>query len=185
MPILSGSLILMMGLLPQAQSLPAGTRVEARLESPVKTGTSAAGQDIHAVLARPIRLADRTVVPEGSRLDGRIETIEAAGRSGQGRVRLVFREIELRDGRHVSTWITESYAASLPNRRRRFVLWMGFGSAAGALISGTAARVSGILGGGLIGFIIAANSADSPPPDLTLSPGRILHLRLGEDTVVP
>src|SRR4051794_1788623 len=113
MPALCRSLILILALLPQAPSLPLGTRIEARLESAIRTSSSAVGEDVFAVLTKPIRLESRTIVPEGTRLDGRIETIVAANRSTQGRVRLVFREMEFQDGLRVSTWITESYSAAL------------------------------------------------------------------------
>ena len=45
-------------------------------------------------------------------------------------------------------------------------------------------RVAGILGGALIGFVIAGNSDDLKRPDLTLSRGQTLHLELGEDLAV-
>jgi hypothetical protein len=169
---------------PQGQAIPIGARVEARLESTVKTGSSVQGEKVLAVVVKPLRVAGETVVPEGSRLNGRIETIEAGSRSSPGRVRLVFREIDITDGRRVSTWITESYTAMAPRRGRRYVLWMGLGGAAGAFVGGTAARVSGILGGTLIGFIVANNSGGDKLPDLTLPSGRLLHLRVGEETNV-
>jgi hypothetical protein len=164
----------------QSGLVPAGTRVDARLESTVQTATSNSGDAIVAVVAEPIRAAGRIVVPEGSRLNGRVETIEAASRSSEGRVRLVFREIQFPDGRTVATWITNSYSAPTPKRGLRHLLYMGVGGGAGAFIGGKAARVTGIIGGTLVGFIIASNSDDSPP-DLTLRPGRLLRLELGED----
>lgn len=169
---------------PLPQAIPVGTPVEARLESTIKTGSSANGERVVADLVKPIQLVNQTVVPAGSRLNGRIETIEAASQSAPGRVRLVFREIELTDGRRISTWITESYSTMPPRRGRRYVLSMALGGGAGALIGGTAARVSGILGGTLIGFIVASNTGSASLPDLTLPSGRVLHLRVGEETVV-
>jgi hypothetical protein len=171
-------------LFPPPQAIPVGTRVEARLESTIKTGSSAMGERVVADLVKPIRLVNQTVVPAGSRLNGRIETIEAGSPSTPGRVRLVFREIEMADGRLASTWITESYSATPPRRGRRYLLSMGLGGAAGAFIGGTAARVSGILGGTLIGFIIASNTGTASLPDLTLPSGRVLHLQVGEETKV-
>jgi hypothetical protein len=176
--------IFLMLLVPLPQAVPVGTRVEARLESTIKTGSSAPGESVIASLVKPIRLANQTIVPAGSRLSGRIETIEAGSQSSPGRVRLVFREIDLKDGRRAATWITESYSAPPPRRGRRYLLSMGLGGAAGALIGGTAARVSGILGGALIGFIVASNTGGANLPDLTLPSGRVLHLQVGEETIV-
>jgi hypothetical protein len=58
---------------------------------------------------------------------------------------------------------------------------MGIGAAAGAAIGGKAVRTTGIIGGTLVGFIIAANYGGANLPDLTLRPGQMLHLQLGED----
>jgi len=165
----------------QATVIPAGTRVDARLESSVQTASSSVGDVILAIVAAPIRVGGRIIVPQGSRLKGRVETIQPATDSNEGRVRLVFREIVLSDGRTVSTWITNTFSASPPKRKLRYVLSMGIGAAVGSLIGGTAARTSGIIGGTLVGFIIAGNYGSPKLPDLTLRRGRVLHLQLGED----
>ena len=165
----------------QSAFIPAGTPVEAKLESSVKTASAAAGDSVVAVVTGPLRAAGNIIVPAGSRLNGRVETVEPATREAAGRVRIVFREIEFSDGRRVSTWITNSFGGFPPKRKLRYVLYMGAGGAAGALIGGKAARAAGILGGALIGFVIAGNSGNSRLSDLSLSPGKILHLQLGED----
>jgi hypothetical protein len=172
---------LLLVVLTQSVPVPAGTRVEARLESTVHTATSNIGDEVVAVLTRAIRADGIVIVPLGSRLNGRIETIEAATRDSEGHVRLVFRQIDLPDGRHASTWMTNSFSASPPKRNRRYLIYTAVGAAAGAFIGGNAARVAGILGGSLVGFVIAANSLDTKLPDLTLKSGTTIHLELGED----
>ena len=132
--------------------------MEARLESAVGTGTSSVGDRVVATVTKPVFAADGTVIPQGSRLYGRIETLQAATASNEGRVRLVFRELELPGGLRCQTWITESFAASPPSRGLRYILYMGAGGATGALIGGRAARAAGVLGGTLLGFIVANNS---------------------------
>jgi hypothetical protein len=163
---------------------PAGTRVEVRLQSSITTRVSAAGDEVLAVLTKPILAGNALLIPKGSLLHGRVETIAAATQSSVGRVRIVFREIELADGRRTSTWITNSFTASAPNRTLRYFLYPGAGGIAGALIGGSALRAAGIIGGSLIGFIVAINSGTAKLSDLTLSPGKILHLQLGEDLVL-
>jgi hypothetical protein len=169
----------------QPEAVPAGTRLEARLETAVQTATSDIGDDVVAVFTRPLRLSGKVAVPEGSRLHGRVETIQAATRTNEGHVRLVFREIQFPDGRRVPAWITNSFAASRPKRGLKYVVLMGTGAVAGAFIGGENARVAGILGGLLTGFVIAGNSGPSRPADVTLKPGRQIALELREDLVVP
>ena len=168
-------------ILAQSTPVPAGAHLEARLETSVKTGTSQAGDDVVAILIDPIRSAGKVIVPRGSRLNGRVETIESATQTNGGRVRLVFREIQFPDGRRVSTWITNSFAAPPPKRSLRYLLYMGAGGAAGSFIGGKTARLAGLLGGTLVGFVVAGNSGNAKRPDLTLGAGQILHLQLGED----
>ena len=87
----------------QPGSVPAGTMVQAKLETSVKTASSEVGDAVVAVLTKPVLAADRIMVPGGSRLHGRVETIQHATRTNEGRVRLVFREIQLPNGNRVST----------------------------------------------------------------------------------
>jgi hypothetical protein len=161
--------------------VPAGTSVDARLEMPVRTATSAAGDAVSAVLSEPVRAAGRIVLPEGSRLNGRVETIAPATVVNRGRLRLAFREIHFPDGRTMPTWITSSFSASPPKRSLRYVLFVTIGGAAGAFAGGKSARVAGIIGGTLAGFLIAANSSPEKLPDVELKRGELLRLQLGED----
>jgi hypothetical protein len=170
-------------LMPPGATVPAGTRVNARLQSIVHTRTSREGDAVTAVLTGPIRSAGQIVVPEGTYLNGRVETVQAATKSNEGRVRLVFRELEFPDGRRLSTWITDAYGAKPPRRHLRYLIYTGVGGTGGGLIGGKNARVAGILGGVLIGFIIAGNSGDSGS-DVTLHRGRALHLELGADLII-
>ena len=169
----------------QSETVPAGMRVEAKLQTIVKTETSEIGDEVVALISRPLRMAGRVVIPEGSRLNGRIETVQAATRTNEGRVRLLFREIEFPDGRRAPAWITNSFAASPRNRGLKYFLYMGTGAAAGAFIGGENARVAGILGGLLTGFVIAGNSRSAKLPDLTLKAGKQISLELREDLVFP
>src|SRR5207247_6839760 len=166
MGIVFAGLILLTGQF-QPAVLPAGTGLDARLESSVKTGSSEVGDNVVAVVASSVRAAGKVVVPQGSTLKGRVETIQPATRDAEGRVRLVFREIDLPDGRHLSTWITNAFGASPPKRKLRYALLMGAGGAAGGLAGGKTARLAGILGGTLVGFVMARSGKDSTAPTLT------------------
>jgi hypothetical protein len=171
---------LMVLVLAQSGSVPAGSALEARLESSVHTSASSVGDRVSAVVIGG-RGKSAFLIPEGTRLTGRVETIQPATRTNEGRVRLVFREMQFPDGRMVQTWITNSFDAPPSKPNRRYALLMGSGAAAGGLIGGNTARVAGILGGVLVGFVVAENSGNSKLHDLTLKRGQTLHLQLGED----
>jgi hypothetical protein len=181
MRILSVLLFMLICQAARAALIPAGTQVDARLETLIQTATSDAGDEILAVVVEPIRADGKVMVPAGARLNGRVETIEPATETNEGRVRLAFREIEFPDGRRVSAWITNSFSASPPKRKLRYALYTGIGAVAGGLVGGKKARVSGILGGTIVGLVIAGNSGNGKSSDLKLKPGRVLRLRIGED----
>jgi hypothetical protein len=165
-------------------SVPAGTAITAKLEQAVNTASSRAGDEIVAVVARSVVHAGSIAVPEGSLLLGRIETIQPARREVEGRVRLLFREIEFANGARVATWITSSFVAKTPNRTARYIAYTAIGAAAGGLAGGKKARVAGILGGTIVGFVIAGSRNAAGASDLTLRAGQEIELRFGEDLVV-
>jgi len=168
-------------LLAQSATVPAGTSLRAKLETPVRTARSEVGDGVVAVLTRPVRATDKIIVPSGSRLQGRVETIQPATRANEGRVRLVFREILFPDGRRMTTWITNSFGAAAPKRNDRYALYMGIGAVAGGLIGGRSGRVAGVIGGTLTGFVVAGNRSGPALRDLTLKAGQEIRLQLGED----
>src|SRR4051812_46296468 len=110
---------LLICLLLQAVPLPAGTAIDARLESAIKTATSAIGDEVFAVMTHPVRGPSQVIIPKGARLTGRVEIIQQATADNEGRVRIVFREIRLPDGRNFRTWITDSFQAMPPKQNRR------------------------------------------------------------------
>jgi hypothetical protein len=170
---------------PAEPTVPAGTHLQAKLQSEVNTGRSKTGQAVTAVVTAPLRTSKTVVVPQGSLLNGRVETIQAATHTEEGRVRLVFRDLQFPDGRHVSTWITNSFEAPAPRRKLRYALFMTAGAAGTGAIAGKSARTAGALGGALLGFVLAGLGDDSNRSDLTLRAGKTLHLEFREDLVLP
>src|SRR5690242_10673052 len=125
---------------PPPPTVPAGTQLRAKLQSEVKTGRTKTGETVAAVVTVPLRASKTVIVPKGSLLSGRVETIQAATPTEEGRVRLVFRDLQFPDGRHVSTWITNSFEAPQAKRKLRYALFMTAGAAGTGAIAGKSAR---------------------------------------------
>jgi hypothetical protein len=179
-------LLLVLGSGPRPMpTVPAGTHVDAKLQSDVNTGTSKTGEVVVAVVTSPLRESSTVVVPRGSRLNGRVETIQPATHTEEGRVRLVFRDIQFPDGHHVSAWITNSFEAPMPKRKLRYALFMTVGGAAAGFVAGRSARAAGAIGGVLVGYVLAGLGEDSDRSNLTLHSGKTLHLEFREDLIVP
>jgi hypothetical protein len=80
-------------------ALPDGSLVHARLATPLSSATAQKGQDIEAVLSRPLFDSDRLILPQGSRLKGTVRQVQPARlwkRNGQ--LRIAFLELVPPDG---------------------------------------------------------------------------------------
>jgi hypothetical protein len=79
--------------------LPEGSVVHARLLTPLSSATAQKGQDVEAVLARPLLDGDRLILPQGSRLLGAVGQVQPARRlKKNGQLRIAFHQVVLPDG---------------------------------------------------------------------------------------
>jgi len=61
------------------QELPSGTIIEARFSSPSGSSISHRGDAVTATVIAPVTLGGRIVIPQGSTLNGSVETVEPVG----------------------------------------------------------------------------------------------------------
>jgi hypothetical protein len=79
--------------------LPEGSVVHARLLTPLSSATAQKGQDVEAVLSRPLFEGDRLILPQGSRLLGTVGQVQPARRMKKnGQLRIAFHQVALPDG---------------------------------------------------------------------------------------
>ena len=80
-------------------SLPPGSVVHARLVTAMNSATTQKGDEVEAVLSRPLFDGERLVLPQGSRLKGSVLQVRPARRlKKNGQLRMTFRELTLPDG---------------------------------------------------------------------------------------
>ncbi len=78
---------------------PDGSVVAARLVTPLSSATAHRGDEVEAIVSRPLFDGDRLLVPAGSVLKGTVIQVHAAHRMGRnGELRPVFRELVLPEG---------------------------------------------------------------------------------------
>jgi hypothetical protein len=78
---------------------PSGSSVHVRLLTALSSGTSRQGDEVEAVISRPLFDGDRLVLPQGSLLKGSVVQVRAARRlSRNGQLRMVFHQLLLPDG---------------------------------------------------------------------------------------
>jgi len=132
-------------------ALAPGTRARLMLLTPVSASASREGDALHARLLEPVRLGDRTVLPEGCVFEGRIARTRPPRRLIRGgQLRLVFDRLILPDGaiREISTSLdavesdhhsplridTEGTVASGPQSKKAMLLNLGVSYAFGKIV---------------------------------------------------
>lgn len=79
--------------------LPEGSVVHARLLTGLSSASAHKGEEVEAVLARPLFDGDRLLYPQGSRLLGTVSQVQPARRlKKNGQLRIAFHEVVLPDG---------------------------------------------------------------------------------------
>ena len=79
--------------------LPEGSVVHARLLTALSSATAQKGQDVEAMLTRPLFESDRLILPQGSKLEGTVGQVHPAGRMKKnGQLRIAFHQVVLPDG---------------------------------------------------------------------------------------
>ncbi len=78
---------------------PDGSVVQAQLLTPLSSATSQKGDEVQAVVSRPLFDGERLIVPQGSILKGAVLQVRPARHPGRnGELRLVFHQLVLPDG---------------------------------------------------------------------------------------
>jgi type IV secretory pathway VirB10-like protein len=107
-PINFGSEVLPQEALTIGGLLPPGSLVHARLVTALNSGTTQKGDQVEAVLSRPLFDGKRLILPEGSLLKGSVLQVSPARRlKRNGQLRMTFRELTPPEG------VTEKVEAAL------------------------------------------------------------------------
>jgi hypothetical protein len=107
-PLNFGSEVLPQQALSIGGPLPPGSVVHARLVTALDSGTTQKGDEVEAVLSRPLFDGERLVLPEGSMLKGSVSQVRPARRlKRNGQLRMTFHELTAPEG------VTEKVEASL------------------------------------------------------------------------
>jgi hypothetical protein len=131
-------------------SLPAGTPVTVRLQTPVSSASSEAGEIFDAVLDEPLVVGGQTVAPRGAAVRGKVTIARHSGRLHHpGELGLTLVSVTL-GNEDVPLETSHIYAKGKSHKKRNLAL-IGGGTGAGALIGGVASGGTGALIGSAIG----------------------------------
>lgn len=136
-------------------SVPAGTELQVRLSESIATNRDTSGDSFQAVVAEPVVIDGKTVIPKDAPVSGQIVSVRESGRlTGVARMRLMLKSVQV-DGKEYELH-TGDYSRRGGNHRKRNWAFIGGGAGGGALIGALAAGGKGAAIGGPIGAGIAA-----------------------------
>ena len=131
-------------------SIPAGTAITVRLQSPVSSASNHAGDHFQAVLAANLTVHGRTLARAGAPVNGRVLAATASGGLHHpGMIQLTLSSIEI-NGKALPV-ATSALAAQGASHKKRNVAMIGGGAGGGALLGGLLGGGKGALIGGLVG----------------------------------
>jgi len=146
-------------------AVPAGTELTLALDTPLSSGTSFAGDTFSATVLEAIVMENRTVIPAGSTIEGRVTEATAAKKgAGNGSLTLSFGALRLPSGYHTN--IVGSFQEISASKKGRDAAVIGGSAAGGALLGrilgkDTRGTVIGAIVGGGIGTAVVMSKEGS------------------------
>jgi hypothetical protein len=124
--------------------------VTVRLQTPVSSAASQAGEIFDAVLDEPLEVDGQTLVPRGAAVRGKVTLVRHSGRLHHpGELGLTLVSVSVH-GENVPLDTSYIYVKGSSHKKRNLAL-IGGGTGVGALIGGIASGGTGLLIGSAIG----------------------------------
>jgi hypothetical protein len=172
-------------------TIPEGTLFKLQVHTTVNSVTSKRGDRLVATLVEPVPFEDADVLPKGSRVDGHIQEVKAAGYRGKGGyLSVVFDSVELPNGQKlpIAGSLTEVFFnakggepnvghGELMGRRPSRVAQIAI--VAGATGAGAKAGLGAGIGAGVVGIVTAILLPRGK--EAALSAGSVIGMRLDRD----
>ena len=130
--------------------VPEGTEIAVVTDQAISSANNKSGDDFDATVAAPIVVEGKTVIPKGARAKGRVVDAVSSGRLNKpARLELTLTSVEAGGSSYdIDTSDTQRSGKS---HTKRNVIFIGGGTAGGALIGGLIGGGKGALIGGALG----------------------------------
>lgn len=136
---------------PTTITVPAGTALEVRLASAISSGTASAGSSFQGTLASALSVEGSEIAPIGSTVAGSITNAVSSGRLNRpAELSLTLTSLTVKGGDKVNI-TTSTWSEQGESHKKRDILAIGGGAAAGALIGALAGGKKGAAIGTAIG----------------------------------
>jgi hypothetical protein len=189
----SGALLLLAGVITATAelsrrdkpvTLPSETQIRVTLDQGLSSNQSRAGDHFEATVSRPVLVDNKTIIPEGARVEGLVVDARHSGRlMGRARLQLALESIEL-DGQNYQLRTFAAHRIGGSHKKRNWA-WIAGGGGGGALVGAIAGGGKGALIGGPIGAGAGTAVAFmTGKKDIHLAPETPLTFRLAEPLTV-
>lgn len=160
----------------RAYTLPVGTEMDVRLQTPLNSRTAKVEQRFEATTILEVTMGRNVAIPAGSTVRGFVSSVRAAGRIDRtGSLTLSFDEIVVNQR---SQKLRASVVKALDPKVSDDVSRIGAGAVVGAVIGGVLGGAKGALVGVLIGG--GGTIASTEGADVDLPVGTILRIRVDQ-----
>ena len=167
----------------RVSTLPVGTPVRIKLETPLSTSSTSKGDAFSGRITQDVKLNDKVILPVGASLQGQVIRVSEPRRiKGKPMIQLLPESVTLPNGQKCAinaavsdtnkingTSVDDEGRIKGPGHTDRDVLEIGAGTGAGAIVGGIAAGGKGSLigagigaGGTIIHWLTKRNSASLP-----------------------
>jgi hypothetical protein len=160
---------------PKPVVIPAGTEITVRLDQPLGSKDSHAGDSFSATVATPVSVGGKVAIPASSAVAGTVIDAKAKGKlKGEARLQLALKKITIKG----QTYLIDASMADVTEKGKgkRTAKTTGAGAAGGALIGGLAGGGKGLVigaavgaGVGLVGGAFTGNKQIELPAESSLT----------------
>jgi len=137
---------------PVVVKVPAGTTLIVATSDAIGTDKNKAGDAFTAAIAEPVVIDGKTVFPKGTKVQGKIETLDEPGKvKGKAALSLVLTQVALKD--KTLTIATEPFSAEADSNKKKDAAKVAGGAGIGAVVGaiaggGKGAAIGAAVGGG-------------------------------------
>ena len=165
-------------------TVPEETPIHVTLDQGISSNQNRPGDHFEATISEPVVLNDKTVIPQGTPVEGLVVDARPSGHlRGRAHLQLALESMQL-DGKTYDLRTSTSYRRGGDHKKRNWAL-IGGGAGGGALIGAAAAGGKGALIGGPIGAGAGTAVAYfTGKKDIHLRPETRLEFRLNQPVIV-
>lgn len=166
--------------------LPVGTRIYVKLDAEINSTVSSVNDTFIAMVSRPVKIRGAVMVPEGTKIEGRVAAVTTAGPAGrEGALDVVFETLKISNEMRRLDGVKVLPMTARSNRTFNLLSILG-----GAVIGTVIGTASNSKGGILVGTAVGAGAGTGVAllrkgNDVRIKKGEEFEIELKKEVVLP